>query len=117
MLTRLLLCVPRMFALIRQTQQLVCPGRPADSDWDGEIDVSVSRPFRVRAGFKFGLPAARLCSHKFRPRRPHCFCACDAAEQYNLESYFPAGKQGSTSMDVNQKNYIDATLGNYPNKW
>jgi len=64
-LTRGLLCVHRMFALIRQVQQLACPGYPADSDWDGEISVSVSRPFRVRACSKVGL--AQLPVYLTRP--------------------------------------------------
>ena len=114
-----------MFALIRQVQQLACPGYPADSDWDGEISVSVSRPFRVRACSKVGLaqlpvyltrPVASVFSRS-APGRSHSLRACAAAEQYNLESYFPVGKRGSTTMDPNEKNYIDATLGNFPNKW
>jgi hypothetical protein len=69
-LTRGLWCVHRMFALIRQVQQLACPGYPADSDWDGEISVSVSRPFRVRACSKVGLARLPVSSHGLRPGSP-----------------------------------------------
>ncbi len=50
-----------------------------------------------------------VCSPRPHPRL--------AAEQYNLETYFPTGKQGSTSFDPNELSYIDASAGNYPNKW
>jgi hypothetical protein len=74
----------------------------------------------ARAGSKVGLALMPGCLLTVcAARRPHSrsLRACAAAEQYNLESYFPVGKRGSTTMDPNEKNYIDATLGNFPNKW
>ena len=117
-----------MFALIRQLQQLTCPS--TDGNWEGEIDIDVSRPAvqtsvlpRVRTppsapDVPYCQAASSLSAPRlFRVFRVFLSLAPLAAEQYNLESYFPAGKQGSTSFDPNELNYIDATAGNYPNHW
>lgn len=109
-----------MFALIRQFQVLTCPS--TNGDWAGEINIDVSRPSippRLRAlPSAPDVPCCQAASSLPAPRVPRVLSLAPlAAEQYNLETYFPTSVRGSTSFDPNELSYVDATAGNYPNKW